>query len=166
MDDKQLALTILERAMDIEQEGQGFYLKASQTTRDEKGREIFATLAGDEQKHYNLIRRQYDALTKEEKWREFPEIKPITSSLERPLFPIGKEALKKAITDKSSDRDALLFGLEIETKSYNLYCGAASETEAPLGKRMFEFLAGEERGHFNILMMRYDALFGPIAWAA
>lgn len=67
MDDKQLALTILERSMDIEKEGQKFYLKASQTTQDEKGREIFATLADDEQKHYNLIRNQYDALTNEEK---------------------------------------------------------------------------------------------------
>ncbi len=105
-------------------------------------------------------------MTREGKWIGSPEIKPVSISLDKPLFPKGREALEKAITTKSSDWDALLFGLDIETRSYDLYRKAASETNDPLGKQMFEFLAGEERGHFDILMMRYDSLFGPIAWSA
>ena len=44
------ALGVLKRAMGIEQEGREFYLKASRTTQDDKGRETFSTLAGDEEK--------------------------------------------------------------------------------------------------------------------
>ena len=160
------ALAILERAMSIEQEGREFYLKAVETTHDEKGRETFAALADDEQKHYNLIKRQHDALTRDGRWIESLEVKPVKIDLEKPLFPGRREDLENAITSKSTDWDALLFGLDIEIKSYGLYQKSALETSDPLGKQVFEFLASEERGHFNMLMMRYDSLFGPVGWQA
>ncbi len=165
-EDVKAVVGILEQAMGIEQEGSQFYLKAAQTTQDKKGQEMFTTLADDEKKHYDLIKRQRTALTSEGKWVGSPEIKPVDIDLDKPLFPKGREALEKAVTTKSNDRDALLFGLDIETKSYDLYWRAASEVADPLGKQMFEFLARQERGHFDILMMRYEALFGPVGWSA
>lgn len=158
------ALVILEQAMGIKHEGRQFYLKAAQTTQDQKGQEMFATLANDELQHYNLIKRQQGTLTSEGSWVGSAEVKPLGVDLDRPLFPGGREALEKAATIKSSDWDTLLFGLDIEIKSYDLYRRAASEIENPLGKQMFEFLVGQEESHFNVLMMRYDALFGPASW--
>ncbi len=163
-EDIKAALAILEQAMELEQEGRHFYLKAAQTTQDKKGQEMFTTLADEEKKHYNLIKRQHIALTREGNWVGSSEIKPVHIDLDRPLFPRGREALEKAVTIKSSDGDALLSGLDVESKSYDLYRRAASEIENPLGKQMFEFLAGQEESHFNILMMRYEALFGPAGW--
>jgi rubrerythrin len=72
--------------------------------------------------------------------------------------------LEKAVTAKSGDLDALLFGLDIENRSYDFYRRAAVETTDALGKAVFEFLAGEERGHFDILMMRYQYLTGSAGW--
>ncbi len=163
-EDIKAALAILEQAMDLEQEGRQFYLKAAQTTQDKKGQEMFTTLADEEKKHYNLIKRQHTALARDGNWVGSSEIKPVDIDLDKPLFPRGREALEKAVTIKSGDWDALLSGLDVEIKSYDLYRRAASEIENPLGKQMFEFLAGQERGHFNVLMMRYDALFGPVSW--
>ena len=160
------ALEILRQAMQFEREGHEFYLKAAQTTRDEKGQETFRVLANDEEKHFDLVKRQYRALREDRKWASFPEVKKTRIDLDKPLFSKGKEALEKAVTAKSSDLDALLFGLDIEDRSYDLYRRAALETVEPLGKAMFEFLAGEERGHFDILMMRYEYLAGPVAWQA
>ncbi len=166
LQDTESALVILKRAMAIEREGHGFYLKAAQTTEDEKGRETFTTLAEDERKHLELINRQYKALRGEGRWVRSAEAKPVDADLSKPLFPKWRGALGKTITARSGDRGALLFGLDIETKSYDLYRNAALRTGDPLGKAMFEFLAGEERSHFDTLMMRYDFLFGPIAWSA
>ncbi len=163
-EDRTAALTVLKQAMALEQEGRGFYLKAIQTTADEKGKETFRQLAEEEQTHYNLIKKQYDALTGDGRWIGSPEIKPVAIDLDKPLFPMTKEAREKAVTTRSSDWDALLFGLDIEIKSYDLYRKAALATGDPLGKEMFAFLASEENRHFDLLMMRYDALFGPIAW--
>lgn len=161
-----VALAILERAMNIEQEGREFYLKAAQTTKDEQGQETFRTLASDEQNHFNLLKRQHQSLTSRRKWIASAEIKPVKIDLNQSLFPKGREALEKAVTKKSDDRDALLFGLDIETKSYDFYRKAASETANHLGKSTFQFLAGEEKRHFDILMMRFDFLFGPVAWTS
>ncbi len=163
-EDVKAALSILEGAMEVELEGRQFYLKAAQATQDEKGQEMFATLADDEKKHYNLIKRQHTALASDGNWVGSPEIKPVDIDLEKPLFPRGREALEKAVTTKSSDWDALLSGLDVEIKSYDFYRRAASEIGNPLGKQMLEFLAGQDESHFNVLMMRYVALFGPAGW--
>jgi rubrerythrin len=159
-EDAKAALEVLERAMVLEQEGRSFYLQAAKTTQDENGKETFTNLADDEQTHFQLIKRQHDSLTSDKKWVSSPEVRAVTVDLDKPLFPKGKEALEKAITKKSSDWDALLFGLDIESRSFDFYRKAASDTADPQGKSMFEFLAGEEMEHFNILMMRYEALFG------
>ncbi|MDP3879455.1 MAG: ferritin family protein [Dehalococcoidales bacterium] len=160
------ALAILERAIRIEQEGREFYLKAAQTTEEEKGRETFRTLASDEQNHLDLIKKQRQSLSDQSQWIIPDEIKPAPVDLQKTLFPKGREALKKAIGAKSGESDALVFGLEIESKSYDFYRQAASEITDHQGKAMFQFLAGEEKQHFDTLMMRYDFLFGPIAWTS
>jgi len=159
-----VALVILERAMGIEEEGGRFYRKAARSTRDKKGQEMFAMLADDEKKHYDLIKRQHTALTSEGRWESTSMIKPAEIDLGKPLFPGGVEALKKGVTDKAGDWEALLFGLDIEAKSYDFYRQAALKIKDPPGKQILVFLAGQEQSHFDVLMMRYDSLFGPISW--
>src|SRR3990172_2577297 len=154
------ALTALRQAMQLEAEGYQFYTKAAQTAKDEKVKETFGILARDEDNHLNMVRRQYDSLTSAMKWVSFPEAKARPIDLSKPLFPKGKEALEKAAATKSGDLDALLFGLDIESKSYDLYRKAALETASAQGKTMYQFLAGEEQRHFEILMMRYEYLAG------
>ena len=163
-EDTNLALRILEQAMEIEQEGRQFYLQAAQATQDQKGQEMFTVLADDEQKHYDLIKRQHSSLASNGDWVGSPEIKPVEIDLDKPLFPRGDESLEKVVKIKSSDWDALMFGLHIEMKSYDLYRKAASQVKDTLGKQMFEFLARQEQSHSDVLMMRYDFLFGPISW--
>ena len=163
-EDTRTALKILTRAMNIEAEGNKFYLKAAETTADKNGQEMFRRLAGDEQGHYNLMKQEYDSLKQEKGWAASPQVQPVSIDLGKPLFPKGINSLKKRITDKSSDWDALLFGLDIEIRSYDLYRNAAAETADRRGKQALEFLAEQEMGHFNTLMMRYDSLFGPISW--
>jgi rubrerythrin len=158
------ALGILRQAMKIEQEGHEFYLKAAHTTQDEKGQETFATLAEDESRHLQLIQKQYESLTHESQWASLTEIKPSSIPIDKPLFPRGKKALEKTVSIQSTETQALLFGIDIENRSYDLYRKGAAKIRHPLGKQVFEFLASEERGHFNILMMRYEYLAGPIGW--
>ena len=119
------SLEVLRRAMEMEQEGREFYLKAAQTTQDEKGQETFRMLAGDEKNHFDLIQRQYNALGEHKGWIDLPGVKKTQVELDKPLFPRGKGALEQAVSTKSSDLDALLFGLDIEMKSYDLYRQAA-----------------------------------------
>ena len=163
-DDTKTALAILQRAMGMESIGQQFYLRAAETTLDAKGQVTFRNLADDEQSHFEIVKRQFDALTGMGKWAPSPDIKPPNADLAASLFPTGKDGTDKRINVKSSEWDALLFGIDIEVKSYDFYRRAALEVLDPVGKQTFEFLAGQEQGHFDTLMLRYDYLYGPMAW--
>lgn len=165
-DELTAALTALRQAMQIEAEGHQFYVKAAEATEDEKVQQTFRALAKDEENHLRMVRRQYDSLTSAKEWVTFPEAKGKPIDLDKPLFPKGREALEKAVAAKSGDLDALLFGLDIESRSHELYRKAALETPSAQGKAMYEFLVGEEQSHFDILMMRYEYIAGPIGWEA
>jgi rubrerythrin len=162
LEDTSLAIELVKRAMAIETEGLNFYLEAAQTTANDKGKEVFKTLANDEGNHFNLLKTQYDTLKGNGVWAVTHDLPKINADLSKPLFPRGLDALKQKVNDKSSDMDALLFGMDIEMKSYDLYSQAKVEDAA--AKRLFSYLAGQEMGHFNLLMQRFDSTFGPITW--
>lgn len=164
VEDVRAALRLLGQAMAIEREGRRFYLQVARTQPDGKVRETFAALADDEEKHFELIKRQRDSLNRAGTWVVSPEVMEVNIDLSHPLFPGDKQGTAPSILPGSSEQDALLFGLDIETRSFELYRKGALETKDAVARQMFEFLAGQEQAHFDVLMMRYDALFGPVAW--
>ncbi len=156
MDDVAGALAVLKRAMQIEREGREFYLEAARTNEDGSGRATFAALANDEQKHFHLVQRQYDVLVRDNKWVRPESIAPVRIDPGRPLF--SEIGLARGKTPAgSSAMDALLLGLDIESRACELYRVASLGNMAPL---VFEFLTREERGHFDILLVRYEHLMG------
>ena len=154
------ALEILKQAIQIEQEGYEFYLKSAQTAQDEGGKDTFLTLANDEKNHLSLTKRQYDSLKENQAWIEPSQTKTESTNEGKPLFP--QDGTVIPVTADAAD--ALLFGLDIATRSYELYSKAASKTSETRGRAMYEFLAMEEIRHFDILMMRYDQLSGAPGW--
>lgn len=156
------ALETLKQAMLIEEEGHKFYLKAVQTTQDEEGKEIFRTLAKDEKNHLNLLRKQYTSLKENGIWIEVPKVKRKQAKSDKPLPSKGKKASSKGVTIDPGTVNTLLSSLDIETKSYDLYSRTFSKATDVRAKAAYEFLAMEEIGHFDMLMMRYDYLAGSM----
>ena len=155
-------LETLKQAMLIEEEGHKFYLKAVQTTQDEEGKEIFRALAKDEKNHLSLLRKQYASLKEHGVWIEVPEVKRKQAKSAKPLPPKSEKASSKAVTVDPGTVNTLLSALDIETKSYDLYSRTFSKATDVRAKAVYEFLAMEEIGHFDMLMMRYDYLAGSM----
>lgn len=158
------ALAALRKAIQLEQEGQAFYRKAAERTANPKGAATFRSLAEDEVLHEKILRRQMEALASGEGWRALDEVGEVTGELPASLFPQGEEGLKKAVSPEASDADALLFALQIESDSYNLYRELALQTEDLHGKRMYQHLARAEQGHFEVLMANYEHLAATGMW--
>jgi len=93
MDQKGVALDALEKAIRIEKDGRRFYLQAAAGTRDQRGKEIFLSLAQAEEEHLRIVEKQYDSLSE-----GTGEV-----DLGRPLFPPGREALEKMVRSGDSD---------------------------------------------------------------
>jgi rubrerythrin len=169
MQENTVALQALRQAIRLEQDGYKFYTETAERTADPRGREMFLSLADDEKLHLRIVRDQYEALSAGKGWVSFSEalerspelvegLKPI--DLDKPLFPPEEGA----VDPKASDTDALLFALQIENESYELYRKAATETADPAGKAMYQFLASQERTHFDILMLNYEHLISAGSW--
>lgn len=158
------ALAALNQAIDLEIEGQRFYLRAAERTSSPKGAEMFRSLADDEIVHERILRRQLEALSKGESWILPKGVAEVTSDLKAPLFPEDEEAFQRVVRPDASDLDALLFALQIENESFNLYHELARTTDDPDGKRMYKFLADAEREHFEQLMLNYEHLATVGSW--
>jgi rubrerythrin len=165
MQENSVTLEALCQAARLEEDGHKFYTEAARRTKDPRGREMFLSLADDERSHLRIVEDQYEAVINEKEWISFPEAlecKPI--DLDKPLFPPEGHELEKVVDPAASDLDALLFALQIENESYELYRQAVAEATDPAGQAMYEFLATEARTHFDILMLNYEHLASTGSW--
>ena len=161
---KDAALVALQKALELEQRGQTFYMEAAERTVNESGKEMYRSLAADEVLHAEVIQRQIDALTEGEGWQS-PGVAPEGQvDLDSPLFPEGEGGLEKAAQPDASDRDALLFALKIESDTFHLYQEQAKAVTDRNAKQMYEYLAAAERTHFDLLMTNYESLSRYGGW--
>jgi len=192
-----VVLTALNQAIELEIQGQRFYLEAAGCTTGSKGAAMFRSLADDEAIHERILRRQVDALTQGEGWlpvlspstlrlrsgqaalginsstlltvnsvEGLPEgVAEVAADLTALVFPQGEKVCGEVLRPDGSDLDALLFALQVENESFNLYREMAGKVEEANGKRMYEYLANAERGHFERLMLNYEHLSTAGSWA-
>lgn len=159
------ALKALKAGRSLEKQGLTFYRDAAQKTKSTKGREVFESLQRDEAMHLRLIQRQIDALSEQGKWVELPEASGASVDLSTEVFPKGREGLEKAVKGDTDDAEALILAMEFETKSYDMYRQDAKAAEVPEARAMYEFLASQERTHFDLLMANWEAMVQRGGWA-
>jgi rubrerythrin len=157
-------INALNEALCHEEEGRAFYLKAAERTVDPKGSKTFHSLAEDAKMHAEIIQRQLDAFSEGEGWA-LPEcVFDCQADLDKPLYPRGRDALKRTIRPDDSDIDALLFAIKTENDSFNLYSEHAKSSADAQAKSFYEYLAEEARTHFNLLMLNHESLSSAGGW--
>jgi rubrerythrin len=159
------AMNVLEEAKCLEQQGQAFYREAAKKIKDPSGKKMFRRLAKDEVMHEKLIQREILSLIKEGYWVELMETQGPACALVPNIFPQGREGLAKAAKANPTEVDAVLTALDMENKSYDLYRTQAETVTDPKAKQLYEFLAGQERTHFDLLMANYEAMVQFGGWA-
>jgi len=158
-------LKALEMAMQLERAGQEFYRKAAARTSSAHGRETFLSLADDEAEHLRILEHQCDYVTTNQCFARMPEIGVARADWDQPLFPKDPGLFSKAVRSDAGDADALLFAIQAENTSFELYRKLARETQDDAGRSMFRWLASVERGHFDRLMLNYESVLGSGVWA-
>jgi rubrerythrin len=159
------ALEALDDAKCLEQEGQDFYRRAAGEATKKKAKETFQSLAQEEAMHLRLIQRQIDSLASTGQWLHLPETEGETCDLSESIYPQGREGLEKAVPSDTSETEALLLALDFENKGYDMYRRAATEANDPLAREMYQFLATQERLHFDLLMANYESIVSLGGWS-
>lgn len=161
MDEQELssALLILNVAIQTEKDGREFYLNAAGKTSDAQGKALFTSVADDELEHLRLLQDQRDALMSKQRWlsRAGPRAEARPSRVEgAPIF--SRTALARDINTYTSELSALRLAFLLEKDAVAFYSKAASETEEPDGKAMYEYLVEMEKEHQQVLQEEYEAL--------
>ena len=153
-------MEILKRALKLEQNGEAFYKNACRESSDAETAGVYRTLADDEKLHAAQIEKQMASLEKGGDWQAAPELDDVKpADIDAPIFEINVDVLEK-LPQEASEEDALLFALGAEARTYELYINGAKSASSEVGRDWFLKLAEVERGHFDVLMLRYESRFG------
>lgn len=148
------ALQALEIAMEREKGGKEFYLSASEKTIDHRGKAMYQWLAKQEERHFDILSKQKEALRQGSSWAKM-------LGGEAPLNPSEFPALSEAtggLRPAAGELEALKQGMEAERASISLYTDAAAKTSDANGKAMFLRLVEEEKGHLELLEEEWEWL--------
>jgi len=154
----------IEMGIQLEREGREFYLNAAERTENERGKQMFLSLADDEAIHLRTLERQLEAIQAGGTCLVLPDVDEADAGWSEPLFPKEPDILKKVIGADANDVDALIFAIQAENKSFELYQEMANTSEDPAAVAMFKWLAAAEKGHFNQLMLNYESLMTEGRW--
>jgi rubrerythrin len=165
------ALTVVRRAIHNEIAGQRFYNEAAYACIDPWAKEIFGTLAREEEVHTRLLLLEYRALTDQGRWLDPKtalasgadvDIMQVTFPEEEngeELFP-SQASAAEVIDRRAGDLDALAFGIELEKRAIELYGRAGQVAKDPAAQNAYGFLLGEETRHLDQLKSRWEKLDG------
>lgn len=140
-------LNILKGAILLERKGKVFYETTARQTKSEAVREVFETMAIEENKHIDILSNHYDSLVKEGKLSSLNyNVKPIT---------ISKTVLSKKIKDEISaasfEAAAISAAMALEEGAVRYYSDRANSTKNPLEKELYNWLAQWEKTHLQFL---------------
>jgi len=156
-------ITALKTAMQLEIDGEAYYLKAAEKSITPFAQKLFRQLATEERIHLKKIEEIYKALQKKAKLSEKLNLVRPSSAIQD-VFKKATGKLKDKAPAESSDLEAVKTAMDMEEKSIALYDGLSKDARSSFTKRFFVLLSYEERGHYLALFDAYDYLTDPAAW--
>lgn len=157
------ALTALEKAMEVERQGEAFYLEVAERVQDPSGKAVFQALAKDEVEHLRLLQAEHESISKDSDWLDLDQAKVCEPQTPVKLFPDRREA-SLTVLPGMKDVDALKLAMGFEEKGYDAYVKAAAETQDPKGKKVFLFLSKQESAHYLFLQKTHEYLTTKGTW--
>ena len=159
-EDVSKALDTLKIGMRVELRGKRFYEQAAAQTTDPLGKKGFESLIKEEEGHYKILQAEYNALSGGVGWVDLNEARNAPLA----LFPSDDEAVEDWISPGASDVEALEVAMEFEWKGYQMYDRAANETDDPVARSVFRFLADAENKHYAFIEKTHEYLTTKGSW--
>ena len=152
---------VLIVALMLEKGALEFYTKAQRLVKDEKAVEVFQRLVAMEDTHLQRLYMRYSQLLWEMKSLlgaadELPSLDQLRDELSTIYMEGGtrikEELMKMGDLEFMDDLEALEIGLEKEYAAYDFYKRVAETVDDHKTRNLLHELAGEEKGHINLLL--------------
>lgn len=153
----------LQIAMQMELDGKKFYLKASQESSNELGKQLLQSMAKEEDVHRKKFAEIYEAIQNKKPWPR-TDFQADRGKELRTIFARASEKLGSDIKALSTELDAVQTAADMESKSYDFYKKHSEYATSDSEKTFYNTLAGEEQEHHLILLDYYEYLKNPAGW--
>jgi rubrerythrin len=150
-------MNIFDFATKMEQDGKAYYDKLAKSTPLPGLQTLFARLAEDEQKHYDIFVALRDG-------GNFAMTDSTVLEFSKNVFTALPKESGTAVKD---DLDSYRHAMQLEAESFRLYESAAKAEDVEGTKQLLLKIAAEEHKHFQILENIYAFANAPnqyLAW--
>ena len=157
------SIAALEKAVQMEIDGKEYYLKASEKTSNELGKNLLQSLAAEEDIHRKVFEDIFESIRHKQGWprREFH------ADGGRALRTVFANAIDNMDGDVKSipeEIDAVQTAMVMENKTYDFYREQSNKAAYDAEKLFYDALAAQEEEHHRILLDYYEFLKNPSAW--
>jgi rubrerythrin len=138
-----MSMNSLEFAIQMELDGEKFYTEQAQINKNNNLNAICLMLAEDEKNHATILRNKQAEIKLE-------LVDTETLSRAKSIFQ-GIGDFKSEVKAMPSQLDFYRMALDMEKKSIELYAEFLDNAADDKEKEMFEYLIGQEEGHYEII---------------
>ncbi len=154
------AFSILKQAILLERRGKAFYAQVAGKSESSAVKEFFEMMAAEEDQHEKILSEQYRAF--QDRGRFIPSSFPeddTASAASRILTP----DLRDKIAAAGFEAAAISAAMSMEERSIRIYSDQAKTTDDPREKAVYQWLAGWESRHLELLS-RLDRELTEAIW--
>jgi len=161
--ERDITLKALQTALKMEIDGKKFYLKASQNSKNQLGKQLLKKLAAEEDEHRVVFQNIFDAIKARKGW---PDVKYIGDGGRglRTIFAKALESMDKDTKSITAELDAVKIGMDLENKTYDFYTKRSAKSTFEAEKQLYEAIAIQESEHHRVLQDYYEFLQDPAQW--
>ncbi len=156
-------LKALQVAIQMEVDGKEYYQKVSQSSGNQLGKQLFQSLAAEEDIHRQKFKEIYDAISSRKAWPE-TDFHPDGGKRLRTLFARTTEEIGSNVEAPATELTAIQIAMDMENKTYDFNKSQDKNAIYDAERYFYQALAAEEREHHLILLDYYEYLKDPAGW--
>jgi len=145
----------IKTAVQMEQDGRDYYLRAAEITANPQGKAMFERLAQDEVHHLETFQKMFDAIADPATWRALVET--VKDYQRVPVFQ-GEPRVKSQTDRREDDVKALEKALADERKAIEFYGKTAADSDDPSARDIFDRIKREEEIHYALIQGEIDSI--------
>ncbi|MDP2729936.1 MAG: ferritin family protein [Dehalococcoidales bacterium] len=158
-------LEVLKIAIQMEIDGKTYYLKISQESTNELGKELLQALAAEEDIHRRKFEEIYKAIEKQKGWPAV-DFQPDEGRGLRSVFARALENQSASTKPLSTELDAIETAMAMENKTFDFYKNQEQKATYDAERNYYQSLCAQERHHYLVLLDYYEYLKDPAWWFA
>ena len=141
--------------------GYSFYKKATAQRTSQMGKDIFESLAKDEELHLEVFQKLFDEKIGSSEWDELVDSSQKYTNLS--IFPKDLKTVEGA-SPNTNELDALRMAMVSETEAIDYYTDILGCTTDDESKRIVNEIIEQEKSHYFLLEQEFNHLSSTGFW--